>query len=116
MKKIIFFILIFFLIITIKGKENEKSKCYICKFLVEAIKRRVNDSEDKILAILTGLCEFLPDENDKIECKKDLTDFGRQLIRFVKENFNQSSEEICKKHGQCAKNELSMILEKLMNK
>jgi len=70
------------------------------RFLVEQIKKRVNDSEEQLMRILLGNCDFFQ-EPERSDCLEDLKEFGRNFIRGVRQNLNKPAKEICIEFKAC---------------
>jgi hypothetical protein len=80
-------------------KEQPKVACTVCVLAVSQIQRMVNENEDEIIKTLLTQCSLLPEEFQNF-CRMVVSQAGRQLIKFVKEQIS-NPRAVCQKLGAC---------------
>jgi predicted nucleic acid-binding Zn ribbon protein len=80
-------------------KAEPKAACTICVMAVSQIQRMINENEDEIIKNLLDQCVHLP-ESYRNFCRMAVSQFGRELIKYVKETIGEPNA-LCKKIGAC---------------
>jgi hypothetical protein len=81
------------------SQAEPKAACTVCVLAVTQIKDLLSRSEDEIIRNLLEQCEYLP-ENVRNFCRMAISQFGRELIKYVKESIGEPSA-LCTRLGVC---------------
>jgi hypothetical protein len=80
-------------------KAEPKVGCTVCILAVSQVQRMVHENEDEIVRTLMTQCSLLPEEFQNF-CRMIVSQAGRELIKFVKEQIS-NPRGVCQKLGVC---------------